>query len=79
MTTTDAFTLAERIRDALRCRAALGYGRAEMSFAELADLLFSRWPGDGRPTRPQVRAALRVIGVGTRRLRIVAGRIVFTQ
>ncbi len=71
----DSFTLAERVRDVLRCRAQVG-GRAAFSFGELADTLFARWASDGRPTKAEVKRALNIIGLGYR-LKVVDGRIIY--
>ena len=77
-TTADPHTLAQRIVDLLRFRAHADRGRCAFTFAEIATTLFSRFPGDGQPTKADIKAGLRCIGLGGR-VRIVGGKVVYRQ
>ncbi len=72
----DPYTLAERIRDLLRCRAQADRGRAAFTFKEIAATLFARWPSDGEPTKGEVKAGLRCVGMGGR-VRVIRGKVVY--
>ena len=80
MTTTtrkvDPYTLAGRITDLLRFRAQADRGRAAFTFSEIATTLFSRFPGDGQPSKSEIKEGLRCVGLGGR-MRIIGGKVVY--
>lgn len=67
-------TLASRVLDLLESRAAWCNGRVAFSFLEMADLIYSRHPGDGRPTKREIKQAVQGLGVW---VKVVNGKVVY--
>ncbi len=68
--------IRSRWPNVLRCRAQVDRGRVALTFTELGDTIFARWAADGRPTKRELKQALRCIGLGYR-LKVLDGKVVY--